>query len=69
MSAMSSATSATSVHGCFEACSSFHASPDDLFVCTCGWLEDDHRDDPRQPGAVRVIRRRRRTKVPRHRGS
>jgi hypothetical protein len=26
----------------FEACTEFRGSLDDLFVCSCGWLEHDH---------------------------
>jgi hypothetical protein len=26
----------------FEACTEFRGSHDDLLVCSCGWLEDDH---------------------------
>jgi hypothetical protein len=39
----------------FEACAQFHASPHDLLICACGWLEDDHGE----LAAVRVRRHRR----------
>ncbi len=43
----------------FEACGQFHASTEDLLICACGWLEDDHGE----LAAVRVRRRRRRPEV------
>lgn len=43
----------------FETCPEFRSSADDLLVCTCGWLEDDHGD----LAAARVARRRRRQVV------
>ncbi|MEX1007129.1 MAG: hypothetical protein WD271_04720 [Acidimicrobiia bacterium] len=43
----------------FEACAQFHPSADDLLICACGWLEEDHGE----LAAVRVRRRHRRSEV------
>jgi hypothetical protein len=43
----------------FESCSEFRSSAEDLLICTCGWLEDDHG----QLAAVRVRRRQRQREV------
>jgi hypothetical protein len=43
----------------FESCQEFRSSAEDLLICACGWLEDDHGE----LAAVRVRRRLRRREV------
>jgi hypothetical protein len=48
-----------SVVGRFEACAQFHASDDDVQICACGWLHEDHGE----LAAIRIRRRERRARV------
>jgi hypothetical protein len=48
-----------SVVGSFEACAQFHASHDDVQICACGWLHEDHGE----LAAIRIRRRERRARV------
>ena len=41
----------------FEACTEFRPSHDDLLVCSCGWLENDHAVEVL--AIVTFVRRRR----------
>ena len=41
----------------FEACAEFRGSHEDLHVCSCGWLEDDHFVE--HLAVVMPVRRRR----------
>ena len=50
-----SETSFESVVGRFEACAQFHASGDDVQICACGWLHEDHGE----LAAIRIRRARR----------
>jgi hypothetical protein len=43
----------------FEACAEFYESDDDVLICACGWLEEDHSE----LAAVRMKRRQRRPRV------
>jgi hypothetical protein len=43
----------------FEACAEFHESHDNVLICACGWLEEDHGE----LAAVRVKRRHRKPRV------
>ena len=43
----------------FEACAQFHESDDDLQICACGWLHEDHGE----LAAVRIRRQARRPRV------
>ena len=54
-----SETSFESVVGRFEACAQFHASDDDVQICACGWLHEDHGE----LAAIRIRRRARRPRV------
>jgi hypothetical protein len=42
----------------FVACAEFHASHEDLAICACGWLDEDH-------GELAVVRMKRRQRRPR----
>ena len=48
-----------SVVGRFEACAQFQASDDDVQICACGWLHEDHGE----LAAIRIRRRARRPRV------
>ncbi len=43
----------------FVPCTQFHASNEDVLICACGWLDDDHGE----LAAVRMKRRQRRPRV------
>jgi len=43
----------------FEACAGFRASDGDEFVCSCGWLDEDHVDVIGELEAARAARQRR----------
>jgi hypothetical protein len=43
----------------FEACAQFHASDEDILICACGWLDEDHGE----LAAVRMKRRQLRPRI------